>query len=166
MNSTVYVNEPNGLYLRKGPGVTFARILTLKHSSKVKLIGVSLKKIRLRGANDYWYQVKTRDNHKGWAFGHFLVTTKSKLIVTWSGNMGAMPREEAELACRAMDMRLPNRREFLKLYRSGKTKEWERYDWHWLSGNMDAERGYIFHAGYGHVDFEYTTLSFQVRCVH
>ncbi|MEM7181235.1 MAG: SH3 domain-containing protein [Spirochaetota bacterium] len=166
INSTVYVNEPNGLYLRKGPGVTFARILTLKHSSLVKITGVSLQKVELRGANDYWYEVEDEKKHKGWVFGHFLVSTKSRLTVTWSENMGVMPREEARQICQAMDMRLPNRKEFLKLYRSGKTKKWERHDWHWLTDSMDVHRGYIFHAGLGHVDFEYTTVGFQVRCVY
>jgi len=52
-----FITVKSGLILRKGPGRTYKKIITIPYLRQIKIIGISEKKERIGKYLSYWFKI-------------------------------------------------------------------------------------------------------------
>ncbi len=76
------VNFPEGLNLKKEPGLNSEKIMVIPHNAVVYLIAKDLKNETIDNINDRWYFVQYGE-YSGWVFGGYLIDTNKDGITEY-----------------------------------------------------------------------------------
>jgi hypothetical protein len=79
-HTTMNVNSPEGLNVRKEPSINAEKIYLLGDKQEVRIIEVDKSNITIDNINGYWTLIET-DRIKGWVFSGYLAEGNNKYII-------------------------------------------------------------------------------------